>query len=594
MAKKKTKIDKLNLKSTNYGDSVATNKSLSVGEFEDNFVTLADAINTNSDNLGDVAAKVGKLSKGIKLIGLKKELNLNPDPETFDYVNVNYRDADDEKLTLDFLDHEVCYEVTVEGTGFNGTWITDENGIELFSISQSSNETPSTGAIVSLNIPTSINYANQSVRFTDQSKRSRELVPLVVDVSFDDAGQVISYTIIEAGTGYSVNETITTNDVLLEDGSGMTYYGGTINLTVSEITKGSTKYTFYMNQDGDYSVKLLNDFDGDDDREWSEPFAMTRKFGIFNGQTLSFTKTDDAGEITTYTLTLYSLVENRKDINQSDEYDYQLKVQTNDGDFDIRNAQSLFLESMIGDTLSAGDYSMSIVKAGSVIADNDQYIEFDNSGLYIITDIVMTNPTTEISSASGGLFTSTTTNAPHAATQRAQLTGQNSDRFSSIVAITNDVFGGKDEIKRRPNFGVKSVSGLTSLVSPTSYINTQVGGSDLSNSLLNGEAQQIGGDLSAKIPTSTISSLSTKGGILLVGNNLVQNGLYFNLENGEGSEAYCDVYVFGFLIGESNSDSEGETENADGGISMPPVPPIVVPPMPKDPKNEESTPGANS
>ena len=255
---------------------------------------------------------------------------------------------------------------------------------------------------------------------------------------------------------------------------------------------------------------------------------------------------------------------------------------------------------MIGDTLSAGDYSMSIVKAGSVIADNDQYIEFDNSGLYIITDIVMTNPTTEISSASGGLFTSTTTNAPHAATQRAQLTGQNSDRFSSIVAITNDVDGQldgdiyKDEIKRRPNFGVKSVSGLTSLVSPTSYINTQVGGSDLSNSLLNGEAQQIGGDLSAKIPTSTISSLSTKGGILLVGNNLVQNGLYFNLENGEGSEAYCDVYVFGFLIGESNSDSEGETENADGGISMPPVPPIVVPPMPKDPKNEESTPGANS
>ena len=600
MAKKKTKIDKLNLKSTNYGDSVATNKPLSVGEFEDNFVTLADAINTNSDSLGDVAAKVGKLSKGIKLIGLKKELNLNPDPETFDYVNVNYRDADDEKLTLDFLDHEVCYEVTVEGTGFNGTWITDENGIELFSISQSSNETPSTGAIVSLNIPTSINYANQSVRFTDQSKRSRELVPLVVDVSFDDAGQVISYTIIEAGTGYSVNETITTDDVLLEDGSGMTYYGGTINLTVSEITKGSTKYTFYMNQVGDYSVKLLNDFDGDDDREWSEPFAMTRKYGIFNGQTLSFTKTDDAGEITTYTLTLYSLVENRKDINQSDEYDYQLKVQTNDGDFDIRNAQSLFLESMIGDTLSAGDYSMSIVKAGSVIADNDQYIEFDNSGLYIITDIVMTNPTTEISSASGGLFTSTTTNAPHAATQRAQLTGQNSDRFSSIVAITNDVDGQldgdiyKDEIKRRPNFGVKSVSGLTSLVSPTSYINTQVGGSDLSNSLLNGEAQQIGGDLSAKIPTSTISSLSTKGGILLVGNNLVQNGLYFNLENGEGSEAYCDVYVFGFLIGESNSDSEGETENADGGISMPPVPPIVVPPMPKDPKNEESTPGANS
>ena len=416
------------------------------------------------------------------------------------------------------------------------------------------------------------------------------MVPLVVDVSFDDAGQVISYTIIEAGAGYSANETITTNDVLLEDGSGMTYYGGTINLTVSEITKGSTKYTFYMNQVGDYSVKLLNDFDGDDDREWSEPFAMTRKFGIFNGQTLSFTKTDDAGEITTYTLTLDSLVENSiskaeaanliKDTTQSDEYDYKLIVQTNDGDFDIRNAQSLFLEGMIGDTLSAGDYSMSIVKAGSVIADNDQYIEFDNSGLYIITDIVMTNPTTEISSASGGLFTSTTTNAPHAATQRAQLTG-----FSSIVAITNDVFGGK-EIKRRPDFGVKSVSGLTSLVSPTSYINTQVGGSDLSNSLLNGEAQQIGGDLVTKIPTSAISSLSTKGGILLVGNNLVQDGLYFNLQNGEGSEAYCDVYVFGFLIGGSNySDSEGETENADGVIT-PPMPPVKppMPPMPRDPK----------
>ena len=536
MSKKKTKIDKLNLKSTNYGDSVATNKSLSVGEFEDNFVTLADAINTNSDRIGELEATGSKV---IKLIGLKKELNLNPDTETFDYVNVNYRDVDDKKLTIDVLDHEVCYEVTVEGTGFNGTWITDENGIESFSISQSSNETPSTESIVSLNIPTSINYANQSVRFTDQSKMDGS--GLVVDVSFDDAGQVISYTIIEAGTGYSVNETITTNDVLLEDGSGMTYYGGTINLTVSEITKGSTKYTFYMNQVGDYSVKLLNDFDGDDDREWSEPFAMTRKFGIFNGQTLSFTKTDDAGEITTYTLTLDSLVENLiKDTNQSDEYDYQLKVSTNDGDFDIRNAQSLFLESMIGDTLSAGDYSMSIVKAGSVIADNDQYIEFDNSGLYIITDIVMTNPTSEISSASGGQFTSTAKNA-QASAQTALST-----KFSSIVAITNDAIRKRSTANEqntdaaKGRFEVDSISGLTSLVSPTSYINTQVGGSDLSNSL--------------------------KGGILLVGNNLVQNGLYFNLENGEGSEAYCDVYVFGFLIGESNSDSEGETENADGGI----------------------------
>ena len=531
---KKTKIDKLNLKSTNYGDGVATNKSLSVGEFEDNFVTLADAINTNSDRIGELEAT--GTSKVIKLIGLKKELNLNPDTETFDYVNVNYRDVDDKKLTLDVLDHEVCYEIKVEGTGFNQAFIHDtnwnENGIELFSISQSFNETPSTGAIVSLNIPTSINYANQSVRFTDQSKMDG----LVVDVSFDDAGQVISYTIIEAGTGYSVNETITTNDVLLKDGTGMTYYGGTINLTVSEITKGSTKYTFYMNQVGDYSVKLLNDFDGDGDREWSESFETTRKFGIFNGQTLSFTKTDDAGEITTYTLTLDSLVENTnliKDTTQSDEYDYQLKVSTNDGDFDIRNAQSLFLESMIGDTLSAGDYSMSIVKAGSVIADNDQYIEFDNSGLYIITDIVMTNPTSEISSASGGQFTSTAINAQ--ASAKTAL----STKFSSIVAITNDAANEQktDAAKGRFEVDSISISGLTSLVSPTSYINTQVGGSDLSNYLC---------------------------GILLVGNNLVQNGLYFNLENGEGSEAYCDVYVFGFLIGESNSDSEGETENADG------------------------------
>lgn len=614
MAEKKTKIDKLNLKSTNYGDGVATNKPLSVGEFEDNFVTLADAIN-------GVEAKVGELSKGIKLIGLKKELNLNPDTETFDYVNVNYRDSDDKKLTLDFLDHEVCYEVTVEETGFNGTWITDdENGTELFSISQSSNETPSTGAIVSLNIPTSINYATQSVRFTD-SKRSG----LVVDVNFDDAGQVISYTIIKSGTGYSANETIKTNDVLLEDGSGMTYSGGTIDLTVSEITKGSTTYTFYMNQVGDYSVKLLNDFDGDGDREWSEPFAMTRKYGIFNGQTLSFTKTDDAGEITTYTLTLDSLVENSRVkifkgpstpeapgagsyINQSDEYDYQLKVSTNDGDFDIRNAQSLFLESMIGDTLSAGDYSMSIVKAGSVIADNDQYIEFDNSGLYIITDIVMTNPTTEISSASGGLFTSTARNTQ--ASAQAAL----SAIFSSIVAITNDAAGpdSTPSFNPAPRSAAISVNatagdsistGLTSLVSPTSYINTQVGGSlaksnsvsaDLSNSLLNEEAPQIGDVAEASFRQRTTSSLS-KGGILLVGNNLVQDGLYFNLENGEGSEAYCDVYVFGFLIGESNSDSEGETENADGGISMPPVPPIVVPPMHQIiQENEESTPGANS
>lgn len=535
MAKKKTKIDKLNLKSTNYGDGVATNKSLSVGEFEDNFVTLADAINTNSDRIGELEATGSKV---IKLIGLKKELNLNPDTETFDYVNVNYRDVDDKKLTLDVLDHEVCYEVTVEGTGFNGTWITDENGIESFSISQSSNETPSTESIVSLNIPTSINYANQSVRFTDQSKMDGS--GLVVDVSFDDAGQVISYTIIEAGTGYSVNETITTNDVLLEDGSGMTYYGGTINLTVSEITKGSTKYTFYMNQVGDYSVKLLNDFDGDDDREWSEPFAMTRKFGIFNGQTLSFTKTDDAGEITTYTLTLDSLVE-----NSSDEYDYQLRVQTNDGDFDIRNAQSLFLESMIGDTLSAGDYSMSIVKAGSVIADNDQYIEFDNSGLYIITDIVMTNPTSEISSASGGQFTSTAKNAQASAQTALSI------KFSSIVAITNDAIRKRSTANEqntdaaKGRFEVDSISGLTSLVSPTSYINTQVGGSDFTSK-----------------GRETVSNYLC--GILLVGNNLVQNGLYFNLENGEGSEAYCDVYVFGFLIGESNSDSEGETENADG------------------------------
>jgi hypothetical protein len=526
MSEKKTKIDKLNLKSTNYGDSIATNKPLSVSEFEQNFIDLADVINDNSARIGELEATAYK-SQVIKLIGLKKSLNLNPDTETFDYVNVNYRDVDDKKLTLNFLDHEICYEVTAEGTGFNGNWIVDENNSELFSISQNSSETPSTGAIVSINIPTLINYANQSVRFVDNNQR--KINGLTVDISFDELGQVISYTIIEAGSGYSVNDEISAGEN--DHANGIYNYGESIEISVSEITKGSTKYTFYMSQAGNYSVKLLKDFDGDGDSEWSEPISMTRKYGIFNGQTLGFTASD-AGETTNYTLILNSLSENDED------YDYQLKVEA--GSFDIRNAQSLFLESMIGDTLSAGDYSMSIVKAGSVIADYDEYIEFDNSGLYIITDIVMVNPTNRISSASGGLFTSTPI-------QQNQLR----DEESSIVAITNDLEDNE--------LGVKG-SGLTALISRTSYINTQVGG--VSNSLSKaGEAateQDVSREGVVKFPIAdnSTSSLST-GGILLVGNSLVQNGLYFNIENGEGREAYCDVYVFGFLIGESNSDSEG-------------------------------------
>jgi hypothetical protein len=540
MVEKKTKIDKLNLKSTNYGDSIATNKPLSVSEFEQNFIDLADVINDNSDNLDElqkesavIKGRVDGLeaTKAIKLIGSKTGLNLNPDTETFDYVNVNYRDVEDKKLTLNFLDHEICYEVTAEGTGFSGTWIQDENNSELFSISQNSSETPSTGAIVSINIPTSINYANQSVRFVDNDQR--KINGLTVDISFDELGQVISYTIIEAGSGYSVNDNISAEEN--DPANGIYNYGESIELTVSEITKDSTKYTFYMSQAGNYSVKLLKDFDGDGDSEWSEPISMTRKYGIFNGQTLGFTASD-AGETTNYTLILNSLSENDED------YDYQLKVEA--GSFDIRNAQSLFLESMIGDTLSAGDYSMSIVKAGSVIADYDEYIEFDNSGLYIITDIVMANPTNKISSASGGLFTSTPQN---------QLLVQEDEE--SIVAITNDLEDNKldleDRGKSRPNLGVKG-SGLTALISSTSYINTQVGG--VSNSL------SKDGEQADKSPLSEYTRyFGSAGGILLVGNSLVENGLYFNLANGEGKEAYCDVYVFGFLISESNSDSEGET-----------------------------------
>ena len=580
------KIDKLNLKSTNYGSGVATNTPLDVKDFEKNFVTLADAINDNSDNLDELGKESAvikgrvdalKATKAIKLIGSKTGLNLNPDTETFDYVNVNYRDADDKKLTLDFLDHEICYEVTAEGTGFSGTLIEDENNSELFSISKSSSETPSTGAIVSINTPTSINYANQSVRFVDSNQG--KVNPLTVDISFDELGQVISYTIIEAGSGYSANDKIPTNDILLEDGNGMTYDGGSIELTVSEITKGKTKYTFYMSQAGNYSVKLLKDFDGDGDSEWSESISMTRKYGIFNGQTLGFTASD-AGETNNYTLILNSLTENT---SANADYDYQLKVEA--GSFDIRNAQSLFLESMIGDTLSAGDYSMSIVKAGSVIADNDEYIEFDNSGLYIITDIVMANPTNEISSASGGLFTST----PRNSGVMNQAQGQ-APFLSSIVAITSDLEAGnaddRDQLDRqiprpasaaatKPGVGIAKGSGLTALFSSTSYINTQVGGGVSSTSSPNTGPATVDNQVSTREEATMelggivkYPSLSTGGGILLVGNSLVQNGLYFNLENVEGSEAYCDVYVFGFLIGESNSDSGGDFEP---GPAAPPL-----------------------
>ena len=601
---KKTKIDKLNLKSTSFGDGVATNKPLSVGEFENNFVTLANVINTNSEDLNEVIksseekdeelavirgrvdsgeARLGELeATGIKMIGLKKELNLNPDPETFDYVNVNYRDADGKKLNIEFLDYEICYEVEVEGTGFNGTWILDETGAEAFPISQSSSETPSTGAIVSLNIPTSIKYANQSVRFQHQAKSVGLGGGLVVDVTFDELGQVVSYTIIETGKDYRVGDVIGTNDP----------YAGSIELTVSEITKGKTTYTFYMNQEGNYSVKLLNDFDGDGDREWSDPITMTRKYGIFNGQTLSFSKTDEAGVKTDYTLTLVGLNEDSRSIRTrptaamseaasdddvpaqiESEYDYQLRVQTNEGDFDIRNAQTAFLLSMIGESLAAGDYSMSIIKAGSVIADTDQYIEFDNSGLYIITDIVMTNPTTRISSASGGLFTTSPRNveaATHAAQTFVNMEERGRDSFiSSVVAITNDTAIRNEIASTRADFEVRSMSGLTSLLSSTSYINTQVGGIDA-----NYDGAQLHGDETKNVivigdsPKGNISSISRSGGIKLVGNSLVQGGIYFNLRNPEGSEAYCDVYVFGFKIGDAPATPEPQIP---GGNIAPPI-----------------------
>ena len=49
MSNKKTKIDSLILKSTDYGSGKATGKPLDVKDFEGNFVTLADGINDIDD-----------------------------------------------------------------------------------------------------------------------------------------------------------------------------------------------------------------------------------------------------------------------------------------------------------------------------------------------------------------------------------------------------------------------------------------------------------------------------------------------------------------------------------------------------------------
>jgi hypothetical protein len=177
--------------------------------------------------------------------------------------------------------------------------------------------------------------------------------------------------------------------------------------------------------------------------------------------------------------------------------------------------------------VSMGDYEPSTI----------QTITFDESGVYVITDILMTNASTTIETAENGMFlsihpdskaTDATDAAAGATSERTKLGVSEEDM---IIAITNDENG----------------SSLQMLSNSNNFINTMVGAGNGSRNLGGGSALQTG------------VSTSTTGGIQLFGNTLVSNEMYFLLGTSEGSAATCDIYVFGYKISDvSNSFNDGK------------------------------------
>jgi len=183
-------------------------------------------------------------------------------------------------------------------------------------------------------------------------------------------------------------------------------------------------------------------------------------------------------------------------------------------------------EDMTNVTITGLDSGIVVpfVSMGNYEPSTIQTITFDESGVYVITDILMTNVSTPIENAENGLFLSIDPNSMvNDDEEEENFEGDKkleSYLESAIIAITNDENG----------------SSLQMLSNSNNFINTMVGADNGSRNL--------GGGLSHQIGVST----STTGGIQLLGNTLVSNEMYFVLRTSEGSAATCDIYVFGYKI----------------------------------------------
>jgi hypothetical protein len=186
-------------------------------------------------------------------------------------------------------------------------------------------------------------------------------------------------------------------------------------------------------------------------------------------------------------------------------------------------------EDMTNVTITGVDSGIIVplVNMGSYEPNPIQTITFDESGTYVITDILMTNASASISNAEGVAFLSVDPFSDSYAKGDAEgslaksVLSERTSIEDSFIARTKDDENG---------------SSLWMLRSSNSFINTMVGANN--GNVFDSTAQQI------QLGVST----STSGGIQLYGNSLVSDEMYLSVMKTEGSAATCDIYVFGYKI----------------------------------------------
>jgi len=195
-------------------------------------------------------------------------------------------------------------------------------------------------------------------------------------------------------------------------------------------------------------------------------------------------------------------------------------------------------EDMTNVTITGLDSGIVVpfVSMGDYVPSTIQTITFDESGVYVITDILMTNASTSIETAENGMFLSIDPNSMVKDEEEKDFEGDKKPASyleSAIIAITNDEDG----------------SSLQMLSNSNNFINTMVGAGNSGRLGLGlGGFHQIG------------QSTSTTGGIQLFGNTLVSNEMYFVLETSEGSAATCDIYVFGYKISDVSTSNSAQAK----------------------------------